>query len=360
MGKRMAGALSSARAQVASLIGAQEREIVFTSGATESVNLALRGAAAWMARDGADGIPQLVTCATEHPAVLRTAGFLEDSGWRVTTLGVDEQGDLVLDELARALGSGPSLVSLMLANNEIGNIFPMREIARMCHEADALLHTDAAQAVGHLSIDVRELDVDLLSLSSHKLYGPQGVGALFVNQGMLDRIVPQITGGGQERGIRSGTPNTAGCVGLGVACELAKSELVDEAGRVAGLRDLLAKELEMSAGLIRINGPSFDRRLPGNLHVTFLGVDAEAVMANCPSVAMSTGSACSSSSPAPSHVLSAIGMNPNEADSSIRLSLGRFSTADDVRLAAREIGRAVAYVRGTNYGLEPRDRVVVQ
>lgn len=341
-GRQAASAVETARKQVASLLGTQPREIVFTSGATESNNLAIKGvaAAAALARG------HIVSCVTEHPAVLEPLRVLERVGWSVSYLGVDAGGEIDLEELDRSITRETVLVSLMAANNELGTIHPLEEIAQIAHLHGALFHTDAAQAVGKVPLDVELLGVDLLSISGHKLYGPQGIGALYVCRDVGGRLRTQIHGGGQEGGRRSGTLNTAGCVGLGQACAIAEVERAQETARVSVLRERLEFLLKSGVSDIQINGPSRARCLAGTLHVTFPGAEADAVMANCPDVAIAAGGACSSAAPAPSHVLRATGMSAELATSSLRISLGRFTTLADIERAASLIVKAVLRVRG--------------
>jgi cysteine desulfurase len=340
-GRQAAAAVETAREQVANLVGAQPRELVFTSGATESNNLALKGIAA--AAPGSRG--HIVSCVTEHPAVLEPLRALELDGWSVTYLGADAGGEIDLEELDGSITRDTVLVSLMAANNELGTIHPLQEIGRIAHAHGALFHTDAAQAVGKVPLDVELLGVDLLSISGHKLYGPQGIGALYVRRHLVGRLRAQIHGGGQEGGRRSGTSNTGGCVGLGMACAIAETELVQETTRVTALRERLELLLKSGVSDVQVNGPPRARCLAGTLHVTFPGADADAVMANCPDVAIAAGSACSSAAPAPSHVLRAIGMSEEHAESSLRLSLGRFTTLDEVERAGSLIVKAVTRVR---------------
>lgn len=340
-GRQAALAVETARKQVASLLRAQPREIVFTSGATESNNLALKGAAA------AAPIPRghIISCVTEHLAVLEPLRALERDGWSVTYLGVDAGGEIDLEELEGSITQKTVLVSLMAANNELGTIHPLEEIGRIAHSHGALFHTDAAQAVGKIPLDVELLGADLLSISGHKLYGPQGIGALYVRRDVAGRVRAQIHGGGQEGGRRSGTVNTAGCAGLGEACAIAEVELAQETARVNALRERLEFLLKSGVSDIQVNGPSRARCLAGTLHVTFPETEADAVMANCPDVAIAAGSACSSAAPAPSHVLRATGMSAEAATSSLRISLGRFTTSEDVECAASLIVEAVSRVR---------------
>jgi cysteine desulfurase len=339
-GRRAATAIEAARTQVADLLSAQPREIVFTSGATEANNLAIKGVA-----EAAGRIGHIVTCVTEHPAVLEPIRHLEAGGWSVTYLAVNSAGELDLAELARSVTSDTVLVSIMAANNEIGTLHPLGEISQIAHAHGALVHSDAAQAVGKIDLDVEGLDVDLVSLSGHKLYGPPGIGALYVRRDVGGRLAAQLHGGRQEGGRRSGSSNTPGCVGLGEACHLASEELADDQKRVGELRDAFLSLLSAGAPDVDLNGPPLERRLPGTVHVTFSGAEADAVMANCPEVAMAAGSACSSAAPAPSHVLSAIGLSPELAECSLRISFGRFTTRQEVDQASALILAAVARVR---------------
>lgn len=340
-GRRAADAIERARVQVADLLGAQAREIVFTGGATEANNLAIKGVAS--AHEGRAG--HLLSCRTEHPAVLEPIRVLVQRGWDATYLSVDTNGDVDLSELDASLRDDTALVSVMFANNEIGGFHPLDAISDLAHSCGALVHTDAAQAIGKLPLNVETLGVDLLSVSGHKVYAPQGIGALYVRNEVRARVAPQIHGGGHESGRRSGTLNTAGCVGLGEACAIAQRELDRERVRVAKLRDRLEHRLRAGDTSVLVNGPPSERRLAGTLHVTFPGADADAVMTNCPEVAMAAGSACASSAPAPSHVLTALGMPAELAECSLRISLGRFTTADEVERAASSILAAVSRVR---------------
>lgn len=333
------------REEIASLIGAaRPSEIVFTSGATEANNLALRGV---MERLGAGLI---VSAATEHQSVLEPLRSLERRGFGATLLPVrpasDPRAGLVdPDHLAEAMRGDTRLVSLMLANNEIGVIQPVSELARICHERGGLFHCDATQAVGKIPVDVGSLDVDLMSFTAHKICGPKGVGALFVrNTGRRVRLEPQISGGGQEFGRRGGTLNVPGIAGLAAALRIACEEREREASRVRRLRDLLWERLQALIPDIQINGPSLEHpelRLPGNLNVRLPGVAGHTVMIHCPGVAMSSGSACTASSGEPSHVLRALGLDEDAVRGSLRLGLGRFTTVNEVERAAGEIAAAV-------------------
>ena len=339
-GRQAAAAVDNARRQVASLVRAGPEELIFTSGATEANNLVLQGVAAAVEPPG-----HMVSCLTEHPSVLEPLKTLGRRGWGVTYLSVDDHGDLDLAEAAESIRSDTTLVSIMLANNELGNINPLRDISAIARERGALVHADAVQAAAVVELDVAALGVDFLSISAHKLYGPQGVGALYVRRGARQRVRPLVLGGGQEDGLRSGTLNTPAIVGFGAAAKLASTEARRDASRIRRLRDRLDHLLRSSCGAVTINGPPSERCLPGSLHVTFHGADAQAVMANCPGIAMATGSACSSAAPSPSHVLSAIGMSPDSAEESLRLSVGRPTTETEIEEAAETIGRAVARVR---------------
>lgn len=323
-------AVEAARAQLAALIGAEPREIVFTSGATESNNLAIKGAAYFHRPLGRDHI---VTVATEHKCVLEAAKTLERDGFRVTFLGVDADGLVDPEAVKRAVHSRTAVVSVMAANNEIGVIQPIREIAAICRAAGALFHTDAAQAVGKISFNVNELGVDLASISGHKMYGPKGIGALYVRRRPRARIAPLIDGGGQERGLRSGTLPTPLIVGIGTAAVIAQAEMAQESIRLIRLRRRFLVRIEKLVPGIQLNGDS-ERRLPGNLNLSFPGVNAAELMENCPAVAVSSGSACSSAELEPSYVLRALGFSDERAAASIRVGLGRMTTEGEIDRAA--------------------------
>lgn len=329
-------AVDEARVQVASLIGATPREIVFTSGATESDNLALRGVAAAYRSTGR----HIVTTQIEHKAVLDTARQLEAEGVEVTYLRVDAHGRIDLDELEQSLRDDTILVSIMPANNEIGTLQDVAAIGRICRERGVLYHADATQAVGKISVDVRALHIDLMSFTAHKMYGPKGIGALYVSRREPRvAIVPQITGGGHENGRRSGTMNTPGIVGFGKAAQICMAEMADDSAHALLLRDRLQTRLLAVEGS-RLNGHP-NERLPGTLNVLFDGVEADAVMAAVPNVAISSGAACTSATIAPSHVLKAIGRTDEEAASSLRFSIGRFNTAEEIDRAAECVLSAV-------------------
>jgi cysteine desulfurase len=334
-------ATDAARAQVAALINATAGEITFTGGATESSNLALKGAVE--ARRSAGN--HVVTVATEHKSVLDVCLQFRRQGLDVTVLGVDAGGLVDLDALRAAMTPRTILVSVMAANNEIGTVQPIAEIGAIAHEHGALLHTDAAQAVGKVPIDVRAMHIDLLSMTAHKFYGPKGCGALFVRR-MKPRLhlVPQVTGGGQEGGLRSGTLNVPGIVGLGRAAEICRLEMAEEGRRLGGLRDRLLEGLRGRIQDVRVNG-SLARRLPHNLHVSFDGVEGEALLMALGDLAVSTGSACASGSQAPSHVLEAIGATSQGAGASIRFGLGRTTTVTDIDFAIERVSAVVSALR---------------
>ncbi|HEY2434508.1 MAG TPA: cysteine desulfurase family protein [Vicinamibacterales bacterium] len=340
-------AVDEARARVAALINAAPSEITFTSGASESNNLALKGVVA-AARAGSDAdaastaARHVVTSAVEHKSVLDVCRGFGEVGCDVTVVGVTASGVIDLEALARAVRPGTILVSVMAANNEIGTIQPLAEIAAIAHAAGALFHTDAAQAVGKIPIDVAAADVDLLSLTAHKFYGPKGSGALFIRKRRPRlSIPPQIAGGGQENGLRSGTLNVPGAVGLGRAAEICRLEMAEESRRLAALRDRLLAGLRAHlAGGVHVNG-TLSPRLPHNLHVSFDAVEGEALLMALGDLAVSTGSACASGSQAISHVLEAIGATSDRGRASIRFGLGRGTTEQEIDIA---IDRVTAVV----------------
>jgi cysteine desulfurase len=354
-GKEAAAAVERAREDVARLIGADPREIVFTSGATEANNLALKGAAHFArahpqaGRQG-DQPPRdrprdrIVILATEHKCVLESAASLGREGFEIVSAPVEPSGLVSLDRLADALDEGALLLSVMAAHNEIGVIQPLAEIGALCRARGVLFHTDAAQAFGKIPLDVEAMKIDLMSISGHKIYGPKGIGALYVRRRPRVRLVPLIDGGGQERGLRSGTLPTPLCVGLGRAAAIAHEEMEAEAVRLRGLRDRLEASLMRRVEGLRINGDTA-RRLPGNLNLSFPGLTAPELIASCPTVAMSTGSACTSASVEPSYVLRALGLPDAVANASIRLGLGRFTTEDEVDFAADALAAASARLR---------------
>jgi cysteine desulfurase len=336
-------AVEHARAQVAALIGASAGEIIFTSGATESNNLALRGIVA--ARGSAPR--HVITTAVEHKSVLDVCGGFDQIGCSVTVLGVDAGGRVDPGELKRALRPETVLVSVMAANNEIGTVQPMAALGEIVRRHGALFHTDAAQAAGKVPIDVRAMHIDLLSLTGHKFYGPKGCGALFVRKAK-PRIAlqPQVSGGGQENGIRSGTLNVPGIVGLGRAAEICRLEMGEEAARLGLLRDRLLEGLRRRVPGLRVNG-TLEHRLSHNLHVSFAGIEGERLLMALGELAVSTGSACASGSQAPSHVLQAIGATSDQAGASIRFGLGRSTTAADIEFAIERVSSVVTALLAT-------------
>jgi cysteine desulfurase len=339
-GRAAADAIEHARAQVADLLGASPREIVFTSGATEANNLAIKGLAL-----AATDRQHLVSCVTEHPAVLEPLAWLERRGFEVDLVEVDADGMVDLYMLKQVLRPDTLLVSVMAANNETGTLAPLPEIGRLAHRVGALFHTDATQLVGQLPIDLDAAQVDLLSLSAHKFYGPKGAGALYVQRRLAAPIEPLIHGGGHERGLRSGTSNVAGYVGLGTAARLVVEEGHAAASRLSSLRDELHGRLAAALDGVGLNGHP-THRLPSTVNLCFAGADADAVMANMPGVAVSSGSACSSATPAPSHVLQAMGRSTEDAAASIRFGVGRRTTLADVGGAVSQVVAAVTRVRG--------------
>lgn len=342
LGREAEQAVEAAREQVAALIGAEVREVVFTSGATEANNLAIKGAARHALRVG-DERRRVVTVATEHKCTLEAVRDLAAEGFEPVVLPVRPDGLLDPAVLARALEVPTLLVSVMAVNNETGVVQDLATLSRVARAAGALFHTDAAQGVGKVPLDVAAQGLDLLSISGHKLYGPKGVGALYVRRRPRVRLMPLFSGGGQERGLRSGTLPTPLLVGLGEACRIAREEMAEEAERIAALRDRLLTGLRVPG--LRLNG-SATRRIPGNLNLTFPGATASELMRAVPELCVSTGSACSSAEVEPSYVLRAMGLSDDEAARTLRLGLGRFTSAADVDHAAGALsaahGRAAA------------------
>lgn len=338
------GAVETARAEVAELIGCRPIEVVFTSGATESDNLALKGVADAYRDKGT----HLVTSAVEHNAVLDTCKHLEKEGFHVTYLPVDRHGMVDPDDVAKAVTPKTTLVSVMLASNEVGTIQPLAEIGRLCKAKGILLHSDAVQGVGKIPVNVDGLGVDLLSLTAHKMYGPKGAGALYVRMGSPRvRLVPQMDGGGHEKGRRSGTLNVPGIVGLGKACEMSGRLMAPEAARLAALRERLRAGLFLRLDHIHLNGHP-TQRLPGNLNVSFDFVDGQALLLSLKEIAVSSGSACTSASMQASHVLRAMGIGDELAHTSIRFGLGRGNTEEEVDYVCGRIVEEVTRLRALN------------
>jgi cysteine desulfurase len=332
-------AVEDARAQIASLIGATPKEIIFTSGATESNNLALKGVAAMYKKKG----NHIITQATEHKCVLDACKRLERDGIQVTYLPVDKYGRVSADQVREAITDKTILVSIMAANNEIGTIQPIKDIGKVCKENGVLFHTDAVQAVGKIPVNVEEMGIDLLSLTAHKIYGPKGIGALYVRKkDPRVRLEAQIDGGGHERGMRSGTLPVPMIVGLGKACELCKNEMAEESKRTFALRERLRKGIMDKLPESYLNGHP-EARLPGNANISFAYVEGEGLMMGMKDVAVSSGSACTSASLEPSYVLRALGVGDELAHSSIRFGVGRFTTQEEidftVDLVVREVSR---------------------
>ena len=326
-------AVEKARGQIAKLIGADEKEVIYTSGATESNNLAIRGVAEFYK----DRKNHIITTVTEHKCVLDTCRHLEQQGFEVTYLPVQQNGLLDLDVLRAAITDKTELVSVMAVNNEIGVIQPLAEIGKICREHKAFFHTDAAQAAGKIPLDVEAMNIDLMSISGHKIYGPKGIGALYVRRKPRVRLVAMIYGGGQERGFRSGTLPTPLCVGLGEACEIATKEL-------AKLQERMLKGLRAKLTDIVVNG-DLEQRIPGNLNISFAYVEGESLMMGIKNLSVSSGSACTSASLEPSYVLRALGVEEEMAHTSLRIGLGRFTTEHEVDTAVDELVRHVTKLR---------------
>lgn len=347
------GAIAQARSQVATLIGADADEIIFTSGATEANNLALLGTASAAPPDRR----RIIVSAIEHKCVLAAGRALAGRGYEVVTIPVSPQGLIDLDALGAAIDSRTALVSVMAVNNEIGTVQPMQEIAALCRAAGTLFHSDCAQGIAALEVDVSRWGVDLLSLSAHKAYGPKGIGALYVCREARPRLRPIMYGGGQEEGLRPGTLPTALCVGFGAACTILKQERETENQRIGGLRDRLLEGLKLLTPSFCVNGTMAGRH-PGNLNLRFPGAEAEMVLgAARPALAAATSAACTSGTPEPSHVLRALGLSADAAHESIRLSIGRFTTEQEVDEAAHILASAVEQVRAVDFGPDVRSNI---
>src|SRR5512146_3221225 len=333
--------VETARERVAKLVGATTKEIIFTSGATESDNLAIKGVAEMYKNKG----NHIITAVTEHKAVLDTCKRLEKYGFRVTYMPVQKDGLVDMDDLKRAMDEKTILVTLMAANNEIGVLQPIAEIGKLCHERGVLFHSDATQAVGKIPIDVQKMGIDLMSISAHKMYGPKGVGALYVRRkNPRVQVSAIIDGGGHERGMRSGTLNVPGIVGLGKACAIAQEDLLQESCRMAGLRNRLRDRIMGKLDEVYING-SMEHRLPGYLNISFADVEGESLLMGINDVAVSSGSACTSATLEPSYVLKALGAGDDLAHSSIRFGIGRFNTEEEVDYVAARVVETVKRLR---------------
>ncbi len=339
-------AVENARGEIAALIRADPREVVFTSGATEANNLAIKGAAHFARAhpEAGRGRDHIVTLTTEHKCVLESCAQLEREGFAVTYVPVEPSGLVALDRLEAALTERTLLVSVLAAHNEIGVIQQLAEIGARCRARGVLFHTDAAQAAGKIPLDVEAMCIDLMSISGHKLYGPKGVGVLYVRRRPRVRLLPLIDGGGQERGLRSGTLPTPLCVGFGRAAAIAADEMAEEAPRLRRLRDRLHHGLARRVPGLALNGDA-EHRLPGNLNLSFPGIDAPGLIEACPSIAISTGSACTSAKVEPSYVLRALGLPDAVANSAIRIGLGRFNNAAEADFAVDALAAAAARLR---------------
>jgi cysteine desulfurase len=334
-------AVENARAQIARLINASPKEIIFTSGATESDNLAIKGVAEMYREKG----NHIITQATEHKAVLDTCKRLEKYGYEVTYLPVEKDGRVNLEDLERAITPKTILITIMYANNEIGTVQPVAEIGRIAKAHNVLFHVDGVQAVGKIPVDVQKDGIHLMSISAHKIYGPKGVGALYVRRkNPRVQVASQIDGGGHERGMRSGTLNVPGIVGLGKACEICHEEMATEAVRMAALRDRLKQAIMGQLDEVYING-SLEHRLPNNLNISFAYVEGESLLMGINDVAVSSGSACTSATLEPSYVLKALGVGEDLAHTSIRFGLGRFNTEEEVDYVAQRVVETVSRLR---------------
>ncbi len=339
-GWEAADAVELARGQVADSIGASPEEIYFTSGATEANNIALKGAT----RFYREKKNHIITCVTEHPCILDSAHDLASEGTRVTFLEVGSDGLIDLDNLKDAITDDTLLVSVMTVQNEIGTVQPIAEIGELCHQHEVLLHTDAAQALGKMSLDVKAMNVDLMSITGHKVYGPMGCGALYLTKKPRVKIKPLFSGGGQEKSIRPGTLPAPLCVGFGKTCELAAIEVEGEAKRLRQMRDELLTTLNNNLFGVHVNG-GMKQRIPGNLNISIEGVDAESLMVSLPDLAVSSGSACTSASAKASYVLDAIGLTTDLAESSLRIGLGRFTLQEEVNYAANRLIEEIRNIR---------------
>lgn len=340
-GWKAEAAVNAARKNVSKLLNCEPREIIFTSGATESINLALKGAAEAYASKG----NHIITTKIEHEAVLDSCKNLERKGYKVTYVDVNSNGIVSVEEIEKAITPETILVTVMWANNEIGTVQPVREISKLCKKHKIIFHTDATQAAGKINIDLNTVPVDMLSLSSHKLYGPKGVGALYkTNKLPRVRIIPQTDGGAQEKGLRAGTLNVPGIVGFGKACEIVSKTLAKESQNLLKLRELLLEGITNSISGVKVNG-DLKNRIPGNLNISIEGIDADALMVSIKEIAVSTGSACSSESVEPSHVLSALGLTKQKMRSTIRFGIGRFNTKEEIEYVIEKLAEKVDQLR---------------
>jgi cysteine desulfurase len=345
-GWEAAAAVDEARAQVARLIhAASPSEIIFTSGGTEADNLAIKGVAELYRAKG----DHLITCAAEHKAVLDSCKSLERKGFRVSYLPVDRYGVVDLNKLSTEVGEGTILISVMSANNEVGTIQPLREIGRIAKERGIVFHTDAVQAVGKITLNVEALGIDLLSLSAHKIYGPKGIGALYVRaKNPTVRLHALIDGGGHEKGLRSGTLNVPGILGLGMACEIAGNAMAQESVRLAGLREKLQAEIFSRLSEVYMNGHP-TQRLPGNLNLSFAHVEGESLLMGLKEIAVSTGSACTTANLEPSHVLRAMGIPEHLVHASLRFGIGRFNTEEEIDYTGGRVVEEVTRLRRLSF-----------
>ncbi len=322
-----------ARDEIASLINSDSNEIIFTSGATESNNIALNSIINFKRK-------HLITLSTEHKAILDICNQLAKKEIKIIQLNPKKDGIIDLNNFIKNLTKETSIVSIMHANNEIGVIQPIQEIGAICKKNNILLHVDAAQSLGKIPIDVQKMNIDLLSISSHKIYGPKGIGAIYIKNSCFNKVKPIMYGGNQEKNLRPGTTPTPLIVGFGKACSIAKKLMVEESEKILKLRNLLLDELQLNIGNIIING-NLEKRLSGNLNITFPSLKGQSIINSMPEIAISTGSACTSSSPKPSHVLRAIGIDKKLSNSTIRIGIGRFNTSKDIKIAAKNIIKAV-------------------
>lgn len=338
-------AVESSRKKIAGILGAEKNEIIFTSGATESINLALKGAFQYYRNKG----NKIISVPTEHRASIDVCKSLAKAGAEIVHLKVDRYGMIDLNELNKAIDDKTIMVNVMLANNEIGTVHPIKEIGKMCKDKGLLFHSDCTQAVGKLPVNVHEMNIDLMSFSAHKFYGPKGIGALFIRSKDPNvKLVPQIDGGGHERGFRSGTLNVPAIVGFAKALELSVQKMDEDKLRIVKLRDMLFEGLKSKIVNIHLNGHP-QRRLYNNLNIAFEGVDADTLMMSMKDIAVSSGSACSSASIEPSHVLNAIGLKPELVKSSIRFGLGRFNSEEEIVYVVDKIAKCVKDLRLTSY-----------